>query len=368
MGNKLLFLILIFSKTIFCQTLLKGKVLNTKEVEGIHVSDISNNNYTITNLVGEFELLVSINDTIKISGLLYKTKTLLITESVLKSKQFEVYLSQTDNVLETVYMGNKLSGNLGLDIKSIKTEVPIELSLTNSFKGLGKYKGVLKTDNQSSILKEPLPGIDIIGLIMFLIPISDKVVIPDIIPLPFSRNDLVLYYGMDFYSKDLQLLKEDEERFIQFSELDAEVIRSLKKRDKFQLLNRLLKLRKQFIDSKWSIYSIFFILFIVSCFGQKTISGKIISTSEKEFIHVLNKTNNKYTVTNINGEFTIDVRYNDTLIFSGLQYKLKEVVISKKKLNSMIVTVFLEESVNELDAVYIKPNLSGEFISRFKKY
>jgi hypothetical protein len=250
MGNKLLFLILIFSKTIFCQTLLKGKVLNTKEVEGIHVSDISNNNYTITNLVGEFELLVSINDTIKISGLLYKTKTLLITESVLNSKQFEVYLSQTDNVLETVYMGNKLSGNLGLDIKSIKTEVPIELSLTNSFKGLGKYKGVLKTDSQSSMPKEPLPGIDIIGLIMFLIPKSDKVVVPDIIPLPFSRNDLVLYYGMDFYSKDLQLLNEDEERFIQFSELDDEVIRSLKKRDKFQLLNRLLKLRKKFIDSK----------------------------------------------------------------------------------------------------------------------
>jgi hypothetical protein len=251
MGNKLLFLILIFSKTIFCQTLLKGKVLNTKEVEGIHVSDISNNNYTITNLVGEFELLVSINDTIKISGLLYKTKTLLITESVLKSKQFEVYLSQTDNVLETVYMGNKLSGNLGLDIKSIKTEVPIELSLTNSFKGLGNYKGVLKTDNQSSMPKEPLPGgINIIGLIGLLIPKSNKVVIPDIIPLPFSRNDLVLYYGIDFYSKDLQLLKEDEERFIQFSELDDEVIRSLKKRDKFQLLNRLIKLRKQFIDSK----------------------------------------------------------------------------------------------------------------------
>lgn len=99
--------------------------------------------------------------------------------------------------------------------------------------------------------KEPLPGgINIIGLIGLLIPKSNKVVIPDVIPLPFSRNDLVLYYGMYFYSKDLQLLKEDEERFIQFSELDQEVIRALKKRDKFQLLTRLLKLRKQFIDSK----------------------------------------------------------------------------------------------------------------------
>ena len=250
MGNKLLFLILIFSKTIFCQTLLKGKVLNTKEVEGIHVIDISNNNHTITNLVGEFELLVSLNDTIKISSLLYRAKTLLITESVLKSKQLDVYLSQADNVLETVYMGKTLSGNLGLDIKSIKAEVFMGLSLTNSFKGLGKYKGVLKTDRQSSILKEPLPGIDIIGLIMFLIPKSDKLEIPDIIPLPFSRNDLILYYGIDFYSKDLQLLKEDENRFIQFSEFDQVVKNCLKNRDKFNLLNRLLILRKQFIVSK----------------------------------------------------------------------------------------------------------------------
>jgi hypothetical protein len=250
MGNKLLFLIFIFSNTIFCQTLLKGKVLNTKEVEGIHVIDISNNNHTITNLVGEFELLVSLNDTIKISSLLYRAKTLLITESVLKSKQLDVYLSQADNVLETVYMGNTLSGNLGLDIKSIKAEVFMGLSLTNSFKGLGKYKGVLKTDRQSSILKEPLPGIDIIGLIMFLIPKSDKLEIPDIIPLPFSRNDLILYYGIDFYSKDLQLLKEDENRFIQFSEFDQVVKNCLKNRDKFNLLNRLLILRKQFIVSK----------------------------------------------------------------------------------------------------------------------
>ncbi len=251
MGNWILFLLLFFSKVTFCQTLLKGKVTNSKDIEGIHILNISSESATITNLVGEFELLVSINDTIKISGLLYKTKTLLITESVLKSKQLEVYLSQADNVLETVYMGNKLSGNLGLDIKSIKAEVPMELSLTNSFRGLGGFKGALSIDNQSSIPKEPLPGgINIIGLIGLLIPKSNKVVIPDVIPLPFSRNDLVLYYGMDFYSKDLQLLKEDEERFIQFSELDQEVIRALKKRDKFQLLTRLLKLRKQFIDSK----------------------------------------------------------------------------------------------------------------------
>ena len=50
------------------------------------------------------------------------------------------------------------------------------------------------------------------------------------------------------------------------------------------------------------------------------------------------------------------------MVFSGLQYKLKEVVISKNELNSMIFTAGLEERVNELEAVYIKPNLSGNLI------
>ena len=110
-----------------------------------------------------------------------------------------------------------------------------------------------------------------------------------------------------------------------------------------------------------------FIIFILILFpffalGQKTISGKIINTSEKEFIHVFNKTNNKYTVTNNEGEFSILVRINDTIVFSGLQYKLKELVVTKNVINSLVVSVVLEEQVNELDAVYIKPNLSGNLL------
>ncbi len=104
------------------------------------------------------------------------------------------------------------------------------------------------------------------------------------------------------------------------------------------------------------------ILFPFFIFGQKTISGSIVSNAEKEFIHVYNKTFNKYTVTNNEGEFNIAVRLNDTIVFSGLQYKLKELVVTKNVINSSFISVVLEEQINELDAVYIKPNLSGNLL------
>ncbi len=250
MKNKIIFLLLLFSNAIFCQKILEGKIINSNDVEGIHVLNIVNNKSTITNNYGEFKLLVKLNDTITISGLLYNTKTILITEGVLKMESLRIKLTPLVNMLETVYMGNKLTGNLSLDSKSIKTKIPIEISLTHSFKGLGKYKGFLKPDGQTSLPTKPLPGVDIIGLISLLIPKKKGVLIPKIKPLSFSKSDLLLYYGVDFFKKDLKILKEDEERFIQFSEFDQVVKNCLKNRDKFNLLDRLLILRKQFIVSK----------------------------------------------------------------------------------------------------------------------
>ena len=115
-------------------------------------------------------------------------------------------------------------------------------------------------------------------------------------------------------------------------------------------------------------YLIYIIIFLpVVALSQKTISGTIVSNAEKEFIHVFNKTHNKYTITNQQGEFSIPVRINDTIVFSGLQYKLKELVVTKNVINSLIVSVELEEQVNELDAVYIKPNLSGDLLADSKR-
>ena len=111
-----------------------------------------------------------------------------------------------------------------------------------------------------------------------------------------------------------------------------------------------------------------YILFFCSVvsFGQKKLVGKVTNSGEKEWIHVFNKTYNKYTITDEDGAFQILVRINDTLVFSAIQFELKEVVISESIINDMLLSVLLKEQVNELDVVYIKPNLSGDLLADSK--
>jgi len=88
--------------------------------------------------------------------------------------------------------------------------------------------------------------------------------------------------------------------------------------------------------------------------------GKVTNSSDIEGIHVFNKSYHKYTITNIKGEFSIPVRVNDTIVFSGIQFQLKELVVTPEIINRQPLSVLLKEQVNELDAVYIKPTLSGD--------
>jgi len=90
----------------------------------------------------------------------------------------------------------------------------------------------------------------LISLIGTLFPEKEKIYMPKIIPLQYTRNTLVIYYGYDFFKSQINIPKTDEERFIQFSEFDVKIEAALIKRNKFELLNRIIELRTQFILSK----------------------------------------------------------------------------------------------------------------------
>ena len=89
--------------------------------------------------------------------------------------------------------------------------------------------------------------------------------------------------------------------------------------------------------------------------------GKIINiNSEVEGIYILNKTTNTSTITNQKGDFEINVMFNDTLVFSALQYEIKFVVITEEVLKNKYLEVTLDEKINELAPVTVTPyNLSG---------
>lgn len=110
--------------------------------------------------------------------------------------------------------------------------------------------------------------------------------------------------------------------------------------------------------------------FVVLCIpmlalGQAIdLSGKLYSASgiNTENIHVINRTAQRFTITNKEGEFSIPVKLNDTLSFSSIQHKPKEVVVSEAILNTQTLLLTLEEQINQLDEVLVGKVLSGDLM------
>lgn len=93
------------------------------------------------------------------------------------------------------------------------------------------------------------------------------------------------------------------------------------------------------------------------------ITGKVIGKSEVDGIHVINKTAKKFTITNSQGEFLIPAKLHDTILFSGVTYQTKELIITQSIIISKSVTVELSELVNELDEVVVGKVLSGDLLT-----
>jgi len=119
------------------------------------------------------------------------------------------------------------------------------------------------------------------------------------------------------------------------------------------------------------LYLILTFLFVVKIQAQDDryqIKGIITSDSVSvEDIHIINKTSKKGTVSNQFGEFKIPVKVNDTLIFSGIQFYTKVLQITKKQIESKLISIDLFQKINTLDEVEIKAHdLTGNLFADSK--
>ncbi|WP_452221703.1 hypothetical protein [Lacinutrix salivirga] len=113
----------------------------------------------------------------------------------------------------------------------------------------------------------------------------------------------------------------------------------------------------------WFVLSV---LFTAIGWSQSVkISGQIVSEldDDVENIHVINKTQNLFTITNAIGEFTIVVALNDVVQFSSIQFKKQDVIINQSHLNSGKLKVTLVSNVNALDTVVLGRILTGDLLS-----
>ena len=78
--------------------------------------------------------------------------------------------------------------------------------------------------------------------------------------------------------------------------------------------------------------------------------------------NVVNTTTQKATISDDNGEYAIEVKMDDELVFTSLQYQIRVVKITKEILQRGRLVIDVNEKVTELDEVVVTPEQRQKFL------
>lgn len=103
------------------------------------------------------------------------------------------------------------------------------------------------------------------------------------------------------------------------------------------------------------------------------IKGKVLYKNVNvSSANVINNTSQQATTTNDDGEFEIEVKLDDKLIFSSVQYQIRELNITKEILQRNRIVIDVNEKVNELEEVVVTPENQEKFLDlkeeEFKRF
>lgn len=91
--------------------------------------------------------------------------------------------------------------------------------------------------------------------------------------------------------------------------------------------------------------------------NEKLLHGKIVADSASVVgIDVVNLGNEKVTVTNNKGEFSILAKADDILVFSSMTLEMKRMLVDEDDLKSETITIYMTPKINELNEVIVKKN------------
>jgi hypothetical protein len=91
--------------------------------------------------------------------------------------------------------------------------------------------------------------------------------------------------------------------------------------------------------------------------NEKLLHGKIVADSASVVgIDVVNLGNEKATVTNNKGEFSILAKADDILVFSSMTLEMKRMLVDEDDLKSETITIYMTPKINELNEVIVKKN------------
>lgn len=186
---------------------VSGKVVvDRNDLEGITVYNTSSRQGALTDENGLFTIRVALNDVLEFRALQFQDFTVVIDKNILTTKKLTVFLVEKINKLdEVIILPYDLTGNLLLDIESVKTFSPDMDALYFGLANMNEYE--FPDDYKSKVVNVAMPGtgnhipygINVVGIVdLFLRPIfKSKKTKMD------ARNELAGAYDefTDHYSK-----------------------------------------------------------------------------------------------------------------------------------------------------------------------
>lgn len=162
---------------------IAGKVVvNSDDLEGITVYNTSAKRGVLTDENGLFTVSVALNDVIEFRALQFQDFSVTIDENIIKTRKMTVFLVEEINKLdEVVILPYDLSGNLLVDIESVKTFNPDLDAIYFGLANMNEYE--FPDDYRSKVVNVAMPGtgnnipygLNVIGIVdLFLRPIFNS--------------------------------------------------------------------------------------------------------------------------------------------------------------------------------------------------
>ena len=109
-------------------------------------------------------------------------------------------------------------------------------------------------------------------------------------------------------------------------------------------------------------FGLTFGLGLAQALPERELLGQVIADDKNVAdVHVMNTSLGKATITNESGRFRLSVRLGDTLLFYAIQFRRRSFIITQEIYDARVIAVPLEEFVNELEEVVLRPyDLSGD--------
>ncbi|CAH8283848.1 hypothetical protein EV196_103482 [Mariniflexile fucanivorans] len=206
---------------------VNGKIIvESNDVYGITIFNVSSNKGTITDENGEFVIAVRLNDVIEVSALQFQNLKFDVNEAIVASKQMKIFLIEEINRLdEIIILPSKLSGNLDADLIATKQFTPkldalyFGIKHQDEFEFEKDYK--TKTENIAIARQHVtmINGLNVVNVVdQLLLPLfrskaSDKKEkgIPEV-----PVQAIKYYFGSEFLVDNFDIPEHRVEEFINF--------------------------------------------------------------------------------------------------------------------------------------------------------